>query len=869
MASNWDSFQSSRSVDESITSNPWENNSNNGSNLTNLVAPNPISPILSHQSQQLFKQQSQIHNQQHDEVASIISSLNGNHSNILSNQSNFLNSYKNLHNSHHHHHNFEDSAIMSDSGSDALRDAISAISAPVAANQSSYNKARLAPNLFGPASVTGVATSFKNPVASNSSFLEKFASVTEKTRELESSHTNNLNSRRSSFFNNSNSNSNVNLSMDQQTKSPQQLFREPRKQSFSEKLESYISATNSPNASRHLSFSSEVALQTSEHNSIIMNDPNGSNLSHNANFKNNWNPATATTFHPNYNQPPVNDVSFMQQQSMMLSAFQANNGNGLPPHPMFFSPQMFPPFMSNNMPVQMGNQEDGATDMKPSDTLRSEYGSNDDDDNETAILGDENDDETDGESALRDAKTNDNARNQHVFPVGLNRPLSPYVMPPFNPYNMFNPNNMIPSPGSPLNSPPIHPQMMIPNSQVIGMPNQMNPKNRKNGRNDRSNSPKNSRSPISFNNKKRGNNANKFKSKHIVRSPLLEEFINNESNKTYTLNDISSHGYEFAKDQYGSRFIQQQLSIIDDETKELFFKEIRNDSMDLITDVFGNYVIQKYFEFGTEIQKKVLFENMRGSFNKLSLHMYGCRVVQRCLEGVSLVDQMEIMEEVKPNILNLVKDQNGNHVIQKAIEQIPIDKIPFILDSLKDQIYHLSMHPYGCRVIQRLLECSNIEDQEFILNELKGFIYYLVQDQFGNYVIQHVIEKGEKKDSDVILNVILDNLIELSKHKFASNAVEKCIINLPEESKVRIYETMLKDNLSKDSELDEQSNLMLMIKDPFANYVVQKMVELIDVERKKFLVAKIRQYLKLIQKNNHGKHLASIEKLNHICRAYD
>lgn len=179
------------------------------------------------------------------------------------------------------------------------------------------------------------------------------------------------------------------------------------------------------------------------------------------------------------------------------------------------------------------------------------------------------------------------------------------------------------------------------------------------------------------------------------------------------------------------------------------------------------------------------------------------------------------------------------------------------------------MHPYGCRVIQRLLECSGVEDQEFILNELKGFIYYLVQDQFGNYVIQHVIESGEKKDTDVILKVVLDNLIELSKHKFASNAVEKCIINLPVESRIEIYETMLKDNLTKDGELLEQSNLMLMMKDPFANYVVQKMVELIDMDRKRLLVLKIRQYLKLIQKNSHGKHLASIEKLNHICRNYD
>lgn len=851
MTSSWDNIKKASSIDESLVSNPWDNASNSG-NITNLVAPNPISPIISHNQQQ------------HDDVASIISGLsnvNKTSSHVLNNQSTFLGNYKQAPNL-----NVFDEAVISDSGSDALRDAISAISAPVA------TKSRFSSNIFGPASVAGInVTSLKSSNLGNpgSSFLEKFSSVTEKTRELESS---NLKSRRSSIFNND-------------PKSPQQLFREPRKQSFSEKIESYISANTSPNVSRHLSFSSEVNINSnnvtaSEHNSVIM-ETNANNNSSNSkphNFKNQWNPANVTPFHPSY---PMNDMTFMQHQNMMMT-------NGFPMNPQNFNggflPQMFPQFVPNGAPFIMqpapplpqqqpnSNDDPQSEEMKLTDTTRSEYGSKYSESNEDAEHKKENKENGDGDEteATENNEVSNKSPNGHdFFPVGLNRSGSPYIMASFNPYGMYNPNGanfppMIPNPGSPIGSPPPPPMMMPP---MIGV----SPVGPRDGGRGRVGTPplKNSRSPVSSSSsagKKSGRS--RIKNKHIVRSPLLEDFRNNKDKK-YTLNDIISHGYEFAKDQHGSRFIQQELSTAPEDVKELFFKEIRNNSMDLMTDVFGNYIIQKYFENGSTVQKKVLFESMRGSFNSLSLQMYGCRVVQKCLEGIPLTDQLEIMDELKPNILNLVKDQNGNHVIQKAIEKIPIEKIPFILDSLREQIYHLSMHPYGCRVIQRLLECSNVEDQEFILNELKGFIYYLVQDQFGNYVIQHVIESGKKKDSDIILNVILDNLIELSKHKFASNAVEKCIINLPVESRVRIYETMLKDNLTKDGELSEQSNLMLMIKDPFANYVVQKMVELIDVDRKKLLVFKIRQYLKLIQKNNHGKHLASIEKLNHICRLYD
>lgn len=843
MSSNWNSYTKPQSIDESIVSNPWENASNNG-NITNLVAPNPISPIISHK----LGDQAQQLQQQHDDVASIISSLSGAH-NVLGTPSVFSAAYKQPPNLH-----ILDETAISDSGSDALRDAISAISAPVA-NQH-LSKSRFGSAVFGPASVAGVNVSNMKSTgfgSSNATFLEKFSSVTEKTRELEST---NIGSRRSSMFNN-------------EPRSPQQLFREPRKQSFSEKLESYISATGSPNTSRHLSFSSEAGVAvTSESNANALENAGGNAANINAfNFKNAWNPATATTFHPSF--PPMHEMAYMQQQqhAMMMSGFQPMNSQGMPNNGFF--PQMFPPFVGGPFgvpPNMMQNPADNvsAMDMRPSDTTKSQDGSRN---------GDEEDDDDDRENVennltqakdeLEDSKASE-GKHAEFFPVGLNRSGSPYVMTPFGPYGMFPPNGagFMQAPGTPVGSPP--PMMMPPHMMGVGPvgPRDGNSKGR-------SGSPPNrgSRSPPGSG--KRAGKNSKFKAKHIVRSPLLEEFRTNKDNKTYKLTDIASHGIEFTKDQHGSRFIQGELATATDEEKEALFKEIVPSAMDLMTDVFGNYVIQKYFEYGSDVQKKVLFENMRGSFNTLSVQMYGCRVVQRCLEGVPLTDQLEIMEELKPNILSLVKDQNGNHVIQKAIENMPIEKIPFVLDALRHQIYHLSMHPYGCRVIQRLLECSNTEDQEFILNEVKGFIYYLVQDQFGNYVIQHVIESGKKKDTDIILKVVVDNLVELSKHKFASNAVEKCIINLPTESKVEIYETMLKDNLTKDGELSEQTNLMLMMKDPFANYVVQKMVEVIEPERKKFLVFKIRQYLKLIQKNTHGKHLASIEKLTHICRAYD
>lgn len=703
-----------------------------------------------------------------DEVASIISSLSGQGGQRL-NRGSLLGSHNKT-----SYTPFEE-AVLSE-GSDALRDVLSSISA----SSAPQNLSRYPTNSVPPHSIAG------------SSFLEKFASVTEKTRDLElgkpSLHTIGSSRRGSAIAN-------------EILGSPQQSFREPRKQSFSEKLDNYISATGSPTQSRHLSFNSGIERP-------IFDD--GKNI---------WNPGSASTFHPTTVPDPIpnptgpqpfGDLSFMQgmpPQMMMPPPQFMQNG---------FAPQMFVPYM---------NPED----------VKEQEGENEESPEESKEAG--------------DAEKSPKGENQQpaISPPFIMAPFNPYAPPPF------------PMPISPIGTPP--PQMMMPTQMMQGSKKSKQ----------KSTSPPNSskKGPQNQPTGKKGK-FSKFKNgnskQHIVRSPLLEEFRANKNSPEYTLDSIVSHAYEFAKDQDGSRFIQHQLKISSEESKELFFKEIINDSMDLMTDVFGNYVIQKYFEYGTQVQKKVLFENMRGNFNELSVQMYGCRVVQKCIEGIELEDQLAIIEELRPNIFNLVKDQNGNHVIQKTVELVPIERIPFVLDSLKHQIYHLSMHPYGCRVIQRLLEFSPESDQKFILNELKGFIFYLVQDQFGNYVIQHVIESSNGQYQDEILKVILDNLIELSKHKFASNAVEKCIIHLPSASRVKIYNTMLEN---PKNEVPDETTLMKMMKDPFANYVVQRMVELIDHERKRILVNQIKEYLDVIRKSHQGKHLASIEKLSLICSRYD
>merc|ERR1719410_1210883 len=55
---------------------------------------------------------------------------------------------------------------------------------------------------------------------------------------------------------------------------------------------------------------------------------------------------------------------------------------------------------------------------------------------------------------------------------------------------------------------------------------------------------------------------------------------------------------KLARDQNGSRFIQQRLESASLQDKEGVFAQIRRNALALCEDVFGNYVIQKFFEHG-------------------------------------------------------------------------------------------------------------------------------------------------------------------------------------------------------------------------------------------------------------------------------
>uniref|UniRef100_A0A674NNK5 Pumilio homolog 1 n=1 Tax=Takifugu rubripes TaxID=31033 RepID=A0A674NNK5_TAKRU len=342
------------------------------------------------------------------------------------------------------------------------------------------------------------------------------------------------------------------------------------------------------------------------------------------------------------------------------------------------------------------------------------------------------------------------------------------------------------------------------------------------------------------------------------RSRLLEDFRNNRY-PNLQLRDIAGHIMEFSQDQHGSRYNIWSLpcmsSFINIEINIDFGRLIIYGKI-LFVDVSVHglfYVLQ----FGSLDQKLALAERIRGHVLSLALQMYGCRVIQKALEFIPSDQQVisEMVRELDGHVLKCVKDQNGNHVVQKCIECVQPHALHFIIDAFKGQVFALSTHPYGCRVIQRILEHCLPEQTLPILEELHQHTEQLVQDQYGNYVIQHVLEHGRAEDKSKIVAEIRGNVLGLSQHKFASNVVEKCVTHAS-----RAERAVLIDEVCSLTE-GPHSALYTMMKDQYANYVVQKMIDVAEPTQRKIVMHKIRPHISTLRKYTYGKHiLAKLEK---------
>lgn len=301
--------------------------------------------------------------------------------------------------------------------------------------------------------------------------------------------------------------------------------------------------------------------------------------------------------------------------------------------------------------------------------------------------------------------------------------------------------------------------------------------------------------------------------------------------------------YQYCKDQHGCRFLQKKLEEHNADHVQLIFDETKEYVVELMQDPFGNYLCQKLLEYTTDEQRTVLINNAAPEMVKIALNQHGTRALQKMIEYVSLPEQIQTMiVALEHQVVPLIQDLNGNHVIQKCLNHLSAEDAQFIFEAVGSHCVVVGTHRHGCCVLQRCIDHATGPQRAKLVMQITQNAFALVQDPFGNYVVQYILDLSEPAFSEPLCASFCGNIGTLSRQKFSSNVIEKCIRVADVNTKrVMIEEIMNPVELHK------------MASDSFANYVVQTAIEYADHDAKVRLLEDIKGFLPQIKNTPHGR----------------
>ena len=331
----------------------------------------------------------------------------------------------------------------------------------------------------------------------------------------------------------------------------------------------------------------------------------------------------------------------------------------------------------------------------------------------------------------------------------------------------------------------------------------------------------------------------------------------NDKNKNVLKEENPSY---FLQDQLYCRQIQTKLekNIKNLKYSEEFYEIIKPRLIEIIEHQFGNYVIQKFLEVLLSQGNKKIFESIFLDINEklfsICIHNYGTRVIQKTLEKFDKINYSKIETEklnsvfqymIENHLYELCCDKNGNHVYQKLLKIFPKEnnKNDFLYDELIKISFKVSIIQQGATLLNAALEQGNENQKEELCEAIVDNIGDLIIDKYGNYTIQTIFKLMKEKINEKIYKYIDDNLLRLSKEKFSSNVIDKCIIKDYEPSN-KLIQSIIQKNIIKD-----------IIVDQYGNYVVQKALNVSDKDTCKKIFDQIRPMIGELHKTNIGKKI--------------
>jgi hypothetical protein len=308
------------------------------------------------------------------------------------------------------------------------------------------------------------------------------------------------------------------------------------------------------------------------------------------------------------------------------------------------------------------------------------------------------------------------------------------------------------------------------------------------------------------------------------------------------INFAVGHIHILSKTQVGSKFLQR---CIEEEKNikqvEAICKEVLDHLIDLSMDVFANYLCQSVYAYLNNHKRLEYLRILGNKIVDISCNRQGTRVVQKLItySAPNKAERELIAFYLAEDIMKLMLDPHGSHVAIAFIQNNHSDTLSGTLNAVCQNVIQIVVDSYGVNVLKHLMEKCENDCQTKLITTIVEKAPEFVNNQYGNYALQHIV--GMK-------NIVYDGLLHsqlrgryyvLSKQKYSSNVVEKCIESFDSALKIKLI-----------SELIESAEILSLMEDSFGNFVLQKALRFSCKEQTRALIAVIQPNLKRLRKSN-------------------
>ncbi|RAL40567.1 hypothetical protein DM860_006637 [Cuscuta australis] len=334
----------------------------------------------------------------------------------------------------------------------------------------------------------------------------------------------------------------------------------------------------------------------------------------------------------------------------------------------------------------------------------------------------------------------------------------------------------------------------------------------------------------------------------IPRKPQIHHRRNPE-NALFNLDQIRGKILALANDQTGCRILQHNLNLWTNEEVDVVLNELIDFAGHLLKHPSGSYLIQKLFSVCSEEQRlRIILALARTPFELISicLNAIGARAMQKILEEIRSAQQrLIVMKTLRVGAVDLACDTYGHLVISYCLSNYSFEFNEGIINEITNECLPVATNIRGCRLLQLCVENACGDVKERLVREILANSVILSEDLYGNYVVQHLLEQNIPGVEDALVRILEGRFVSLACNKYASNVVEKFFLKSGKNTSKIITEFITSPNSSR------------LLVDPYANYVIQKALNVATGGPLKGLVDLILVNATTMQSNKHGRKILS------------